>query len=84
MLLSEWFRLNIGCYYICVWRWILMPVVHVYMWAGRSQEVKEKIVKGITDVFVNLGVPAEAVTVILHDVEKSNWGSAGKLASKTS
>jgi len=54
------------------------------MWAGRTQEVKEKIVKGITDVFVNLGVPAEAVIVILHDVEKSNWGSAGKLASKTS
>ncbi|MEM1550204.1 MAG: tautomerase family protein, partial [Candidatus Methanomethylicia archaeon] len=42
-----------------------MPVVHVYMWAGRTPEVKEKIIKGITEVFVNLGVPAEAVTVIL-------------------
>ncbi|MEM2452677.1 MAG: 2-hydroxymuconate tautomerase family protein [Candidatus Methanomethylicia archaeon] len=61
-----------------------MPVVHVYMWAGRTPEVKEKIIKGITEVFVNLGVPAEAVTVILHDVEKSNWGIAGKPASKTS
>lgn len=60
-----------------------MPVIHVYMWAGRTQEVKEKIIKGITEVFVNLGVPAEAVTVILHEIEKSNWGIAGKTASKT-
>ncbi|MEM3542336.1 MAG: tautomerase family protein [Candidatus Methanomethylicia archaeon] len=29
-------------------------------------------------------MPAEAVTVILHDIEKSNWGIAGKPASKTS
>ncbi|MEM2137304.1 MAG: 2-hydroxymuconate tautomerase family protein [Candidatus Methanomethylicia archaeon] len=60
-----------------------MPVVHVYMWAGRTQEVKEKIIKGITEAFVNVGVPAEAVTVILHDIDKSNWGMAGKPASKT-
>jgi 4-oxalocrotonate tautomerase len=55
-----------------------MPVIEVHMWAGRSREQKKNVIKGITDVFVKEGVPAEAVTVILHDVPKENWGTAGK------
>ena len=41
-----------------------MPVVHVYLWAGRSKEQKKEIVKGITNVFTKQKVPSEAVTVI--------------------
>jgi 4-oxalocrotonate tautomerase len=59
-----------------------MPIVHVYMWAGRSEEVKEKLIEDLTKVFVNLGIPAEAVTVVIHDIPKTNWGIAGKQASK--
>lgn len=60
-----------------------MPVVHVYMWAGRSEEVKGKIIEGITRVFTeNLGIPAEAVTVVIHDIPRENWGMAGKQASR--
>jgi 4-oxalocrotonate tautomerase len=59
-----------------------MPVVEVYMWAGRSREQKKNIIKGITGVFVKEGVPAEAVTVILHDIEKGDWGTAGKPADE--
>lgn len=56
-----------------------MPVIHVELYEGRSKEVKQRIVAGITDVFVNEGVPSEAVTVILTDIKKENYGSNGKL-----
>ncbi len=55
-----------------------MPVVEVKIWEGRSKEDKAKIIKGITKVLVDLGIPAEAVTVIIYDIPKHNWGSRGK------
>lgn len=58
-----------------------MPVVEVKMWEGRDEKLKAKIVKDITDVFVSIGVPASAVTVILTDYSKKNWGEGGKLCS---
>jgi 4-oxalocrotonate tautomerase len=59
-----------------------MPVVHVYMWSGRPGEVKEKVIEGITKVFTDIGVPREAVTVIIHEISRDNWGMGGKPASK--
>jgi 4-oxalocrotonate tautomerase len=59
-----------------------MPVIEVHMWAGRSTERKKKIIKGITDVFVSDGADPASVTVILHDVNKSDWGMAGKPADE--
>ena len=56
-----------------------MPVVHVELYEGRSREAKQRIVAGITDVFVKEGVPPEAVTVILKDIKKENYGTNGKL-----
>ena len=52
------------------------------MWAGRGREQKKNIIKGITDVFVREGVPPAAVTVIIHDVEKGDWGTGGKPADE--
>jgi len=59
-----------------------VPVVIVEMWEGKNLEQKEKIIKGITKVFEDLGTPAAAVNVVLHDVPKTNWGTAGQQASK--
>ncbi|MEM4347700.1 MAG: 4-oxalocrotonate tautomerase family protein [Candidatus Altiarchaeota archaeon] len=59
-----------------------MPVIKVDMWEGRDKETKEKIIKGITKVFTNLGVPESAVVVILNEIPKDNWGVAGEQASK--
>ena len=60
-----------------------MPVVHVYMWKGRTSEQKSKIAEGITKVFADAaGVPAEAMHVVFHDVDKSDWAIAGKLCSE--
>ncbi len=59
-----------------------MPVVEVKLWAGRSKEQKKRIAKAITDSFVREGVPADAVHVIFHDVEKENWCIGGKMCDE--
>lgn len=58
-----------------------MPVVRVDLWEGRTEEEKEKLIKGIRKAFVDFGMKAEWVTVILNEVPKSNWGIGGKQAS---
>ena len=61
-----------------------MPVVQVYMWSGRTKEQKRKIAEGITQVFGEAaGVPAEAMHVVFHDIDKSDWAIAGKLCSES-
>ncbi len=59
-----------------------MPVVIVEMWEGRTSDQKEKIIKGITRAFEEIGVKAEHLHIIIHDVPKSNWGLRGEQASK--
>jgi len=58
-----------------------MPSVQVYMWAGRDKETKKKMIEGITKVFVDMDIPAEAVEVIINDIPKENWGMGGVQAS---
>ena len=52
-----------------------MPVVTVEMWDGRTIDQKKLLVEGITSTFAKVGIPAEAVHVIIHDVPRHNWGS---------
>ncbi|MBW2975095.1 4-oxalocrotonate tautomerase family protein [Candidatus Woesearchaeota archaeon] len=59
-----------------------MPVIKVDLWKGRTEEQKAEIIKGITSVFEKQGVPKEHVTVIINDIDKSNWGMRGEQASK--
>ena len=59
-----------------------MPVVIVVMWEGRTSEQKEKLIKGITRAFEEIGVKAEWLNIIIHDVPKTNWGIRGEQASK--
>jgi 4-oxalocrotonate tautomerase len=59
-----------------------MPSVDVKMWAGLSIEAAEKIITGITKVFVDLGIPEQAVEVIIHEIPKTHWGIGGTPASK--
>ena len=60
-----------------------MPVIDVKMWKGVSEEAAEKIISGITKVFVELGIPDRAVEVIIHEIHKAHWGIGGIPASKT-
>ena len=59
-----------------------MPVVIVEMWQGRTEEQKEKLIKGITKAFEDIGVPCERLNIVIHDVRKCNWGTRGEQASK--
>lgn len=59
-----------------------MPVVHVYMWSGLSNEAKRKVIAGITNVFTEMGIPKDAVEILIHEVLKENWGIGGEQASE--
>ena len=59
-----------------------MPVVMVEMWEGRTLEQKEKLIRGITRVFEEIGTSAESVHIVIHDVPKTNWGSKAQQASR--
>ena len=62
---------------------MLMPVVQVNVWSGISLENKKKIVEGITKVLEGIGIPSQAITIIISEEPKENWASAGKLHSET-
>ena len=59
-----------------------MPVVKVNVWSGMTLENKKKMVEGITRVLEDIGIPKEAVTVIICEEPKENWASGGKLHSE--
>jgi len=59
-----------------------MPIVHVNVWKGLSDEAKRKVIEGITKVFTEMGIPAEAVEVVIHEIPMENWGIGGEQASK--
>ena len=54
-----------------------MPIINIDTWP-MNKEWKPKIIKKITEVFTELGIPAEAVTVLIHETELENWGTAGE------
>ncbi len=59
-----------------------MPIINVQMFEGRTPEQKRAFVKVLTDASVEtLGCSADAVDVILTEVKKSDWATAGKLWS---
>jgi len=59
-----------------------MPLVQVTVWKGISLKNKKKTVEGITRVFEDLGIPKEAVEIIIYEAPKSNWATGGQLHSE--
>lgn len=59
-----------------------MPIVHVYVWKDFSSEAKRRIISGITGVFTEIGIPARAVEVVIHEIPRENWGIGGEQASE--
>lgn len=59
-----------------------MPIVKIGLWAGRTTEMKKKLIENVTKTICDtLGCPIEAVIVVLEDIPKENWGQAGKQGS---
>ena len=54
-----------------------MPVVSIESWP-MDQEKKKKVIEGVTKVFTDMEIPAQAVTVMIHENPLENWGSAGE------
>jgi len=59
-----------------------MPIVHANVWEGFGEEKAKRVIQNITKVFADLGVPAQAVDVIVHEIPKSHWGIGGEPASE--
>ena len=59
-----------------------MPVVQVSVWSGMTLENKKRVVEGITRVLEEIGIPREAITIIICEEPKENWASGGKLHSE--
>ena len=60
----------------------IMPIAVVKMWKGLSEDAAKKIIEGITKVFVDMGIPEQAVEVVIHEIPKTHWGIGGVPASK--
>ena len=60
-----------------------MPILRVETWAGLPKEKKRDFVETLTREAVRiLDCPPEAVTVIIEEISKENWGAAGQLCSE--
>ncbi len=56
-----------------------MAIVTVTLLEGRNQEVKERVIKGITDVLTKeLDPNPQHIRVILNEVRRGNYGVGGK------
>jgi len=59
-----------------------MPIVQVNVWKGFGEEKAKIVIQNITQVFVDLGIPQNAVDVIVTEIPKSHWGIGGEPASE--
>ena len=59
-----------------------MPIVRVDFWEGVGKEQVKTMIRGITKVIADLGVPEQAVEVIVYEIPKTHWGIGGEPASE--
>lgn len=56
-----------------------MPIVHIELLEGRTQEQKNAMVKEVTEAIVRTtGANKEAVHIVINDMEKGNYAVGGK------
>ena len=59
-----------------------MPTIRVEMFEGRSPEQKRALVAALTEACVRtIGASPESVDILLFDIAKQNWATAGTLWS---
>ncbi|MBY0356082.1 MAG: 2-hydroxymuconate tautomerase family protein [Rickettsiales bacterium] len=57
-----------------------MPIVQIHIMEGRDDIKKARLVQGVTDAIVeSLGVPADAVRIMLSEMAPNHYAIAGKL-----
>ena len=59
-----------------------MPNITIQWYAGRTNDQKREAPRAITEAVVKIGkTTPDQVHIVFQDVEKSDWGWNGKLAS---
>jgi 4-oxalocrotonate tautomerase len=59
-----------------------MPTIRVELFEGRTPEQKKEFVKAVTEATVKtLGASADSVDVLIFELKKSDWATAGVLWS---
>jgi 4-oxalocrotonate tautomerase len=58
-----------------------MPLVQIEILEGRTVDQKRLLVEKVTQAIVeSLGTPPEKVMIVIRDMAKENYATAGKLA----
>jgi 4-oxalocrotonate tautomerase len=61
---------------------VVMPVIVVRMFAGRTKQQKADLAKAITDSVVRIAkTTPEATEIVFEDIVKENWAVGGVLCS---
>lgn len=59
-----------------------MPTINVQLFEGRTLEQKRAFVQAVTEATVKtLGAPPESVDILIHEIKREHWATAGKLWS---
>ena len=59
-----------------------MPIVHIELYPGRSDTMKEHLARRIADAVAEVaGTSRDAVEVIFHETSKDNWAMGPRLVS---
>ena len=57
-----------------------MPTINVQLFEGRTKEQKRAFVKAVTEAAcTTLNCEPSAVDIIIHEIKRENWATAGKL-----
>ncbi|KFX71773.1 4-oxalocrotonate tautomerase [Pseudomonas taeanensis MS-3] len=60
-----------------------MPLLQVSIVEGRSPELKEQLIRDLTTTVVEtLAVKPESVRVLIQELPKTHWGTAGQSMAK--
>ena len=59
-----------------------MPIVREDFWESVGEAQVKTMIKGITDVMTDIGMPAQAVEVIVYEIPKTHWGIGGLPATE--
>lgn len=59
-----------------------MPTINVQLFEGRTLEQKRAFVQAVTEATVRtLGATPESVDILIHEIKREHWATAGKLWS---
>ncbi|MBY4676692.1 2-hydroxymuconate tautomerase [Marinobacterium arenosum] len=60
-----------------------MPIAHINIMEGRTDEQKEMLVAEVTAAISrSIDAPEQNIRVLIHEVPKQNWGIGGTSAKK--